>query len=43
MTIADNSVVSFHYDLFTASGDMLESSRDGDPQEIAHGPGGHYH
>jgi len=37
MQISDKSVVSFHYQLFNADGELLESSRDSDPTVYLHG------
>ena len=39
MSIADNSVVSFHYRLKNASGEQLESSFEGEPLSYLHGAG----
>ena len=40
MQIADGKVVTFHYDLKEASGEFVESSREGDPVAYLHGKGG---
>jgi len=37
MQVADGKVVSFHYDLKDVSGDLVESSREGDPITYLHG------
>jgi len=36
MHIEDNSIVTIHYTLTKPNGDMIESSRDGEPLEYTH-------
>lgn len=37
MKISDNSIVSIHYTLTKPGGEIIESSRDGDPLDYIHG------
>lgn len=39
MQAAENSVVTFHYTLTNAQGEVLDSSRDGEPLAYLHGAG----
>ncbi len=39
MSVAQDQVVSFHYELKNESGDLLESSRNGEPMAYLHGAG----
>lgn len=39
MQVADNTVVSFHYNLSDARGEAIESSRDKEPMAYLHGAG----
>ena len=37
MKIAENSVVSFHYTLTNGSGELVDTSREGEPLPYLHG------
>ena len=37
--VVENAVVEFHYELFNPAGEMMESSREGDPVAVLHGHG----
>jgi len=37
MRVTENSVVRFHYDLYNKDGELLESSREGEPSIYLHG------
>ena len=38
-TVAENSVVTYHYEVYGPDGSLIESSRDVDPTVILHGKG----